>query len=271
MKKYIYDSPSDLSDIVGKIYIVEKFEDCNAGALQKFPPFPHPVLMIHCGKKTGEYVFSDTYMNSSAVLSGMLSYFPLINPYPETEIIGIHFTPEGLYRLIGVEMSVFKDVMIDGSTYFFGISDIIPALQEEKDHSVKIEILCSFLRSRNKEKKVPENFRKLLRNLTREKSFLTVNELAEKYGVSKKTIERYFLKFVGINPKTYLMILRLNKVFEYIYSNPENSMYEVINKCGYFDQAHFIKDFKKISGETPFSFFRNESNSLAKVVYDLKD
>lgn len=271
MKKYIYDPPFDLLDIVDKFYIIEKFEDGGSDVLQKFPPFPHPVLMIHCGKKTGRYVFSDVFMDCSSVLSGILTYFPLIDPFPETEIIGVHFTPEGLYRLLGVEMSKLKDVMTDGSTYFFEISDIISALQEEKDHSAKLETVVSFIRSKNKDKKVPEVFRTLLRNLNQEKVFLSVNELAQKYDVSKKTIERYFLKFAGITPKTYLMTLRLNKVFEYIYSSPESSMNEAITKCGYFDQAHFIKDFKKISGETPLSFFRNKSNTLAKVVYDLKD
>ena len=83
------------------------------------------------------------------------------------------------------------------------------------------------------------------------------NSLAE-YGakellVSDKTMDRYFMKYFGLTRKKIFSVLRfqnsLNQIINYGRILPE----------GYYDQPHFIKDFKRCSGMTPGDFLKSIS------------
>jgi transcriptional regulator GlxA family with amidase domain len=75
-----------------------------------------------------------------------------------------------------------------------------------------------------------------------------VEELAEKYNVSGRTLQRYFGACTGVNSKTALQILRIRKAVSTILSAPKSFHY---SDYGYYDFSHFYKHLKQ--------FFHNES------------
>jgi AraC-like DNA-binding protein len=85
------------------------------------------------------------------------------------------------------------------------------------------------------------------------KGTIRMMQLAEKLNISQSPLEKRFRKIVGASPKKFASIVRLQSV---INKYPENKNMTALGyESGYYDQAHFIKDFRLFTGETPEKFF----------------
>lgn len=93
----------------------------------------------------------------------------------------------------------------------------------------------------------------------------SLNEILSDNIISQRTFRRRFQKRVGINAKTLSRIVRVNYIWNMVNSKSETDFQNIIFNCRYFDQAHFIKDFKNIVGETPRNFF-NRNLKLVEVI-----
>jgi len=92
---------------------------------------------------------------------------------------------------------------------------------------------------------------------------ITVEAICEQAGWGYKRMERAFLKEVGYTPKGYSRLVRFNKAIRQIGGG--DSLTSVGYACGYYDQAHFIKDFTHFAGMTPGQF-RVEENPVAELL-----
>lgn len=88
---------------------------------------------------------------------------------------------------------------------------------------------------------------------------LTVAEMATAAGISERQLERLFKKYIGLSPKYYARIIRFNYIFELIKSK-QHTWAEVVYQSGYYDQSHFIRNFKAFTGEDPSSYYFEEKN-----------
>ena len=76
-------------------------------------------------------------------------------------------------------------------------------------------------------------------------------ELLCEYGyISRSSLQRYFLRYLGVSPKQYLLDLRLNKAVELLASDTM-SVAEIAEHCGFKDEKYFSRIFKQSYGITP--------------------
>lgn len=88
---------------------------------------------------------------------------------------------------------------------------------------------------------------------------ILVAELAKKVGYSQRHLNRLFLMQIGMNVKSYTRLVRFNDVLRHIQKSP--CFFAALSQqTGYFDQAHFDKDFKAISGVTPQNYLKYMSD-----------
>jgi len=83
--------------------------------------------------------------------------------------------------------------------------------------------------------------------------------LAEECNVSERQLQRLFLQHVGVSPKFFARTVRINHVFDLLKITNDRLWHDIVYHCGYFDQSHFIMEFKEFSGVTPEVFFRSTS------------
>ncbi len=76
-------------------------------------------------------------------------------------------------------------------------------------------------------------------------------ELSQKLSITPKSLERKFATYVGKSPKQFIKIIRLQEAMKYLSAAHPGSLTQFALANGYFDQSHFIKDFKTWSGYTP--------------------
>jgi AraC-like DNA-binding protein len=80
---------------------------------------------------------------------------------------------------------------------------------------------------------------------------------------SYKTLSRLFQEVIGISPKEYVQIKRINQSLALVASSKDIKSQDLADQLGYYDSAHFINEFKKYTGKTP--------KSLKSSLFEMKN
>ena len=83
------------------------------------------------------------------------------------------------------------------------------------------------------------------------KTVMRVDEVAEHFNMHVRTLERLFKAYVGVSPSWVIRRYRLHDALERLSDNEVLNGAALAKELGYFDQAHFIRDFKAFTGQTP--------------------
>lgn len=86
---------------------------------------------------------------------------------------------------------------------------------------------------------------------------VTIEDITNYFKISYRTLHRIFRTELGMSPKQYIELLRFNKVCRLLQNYPSIRWSDLVFNCGYYDQAHLIKDFKNIMNCTPEKFLRH--------------
>ncbi len=89
-----------------------------------------------------------------------------------------------------------------------------------------------------------------------------LKEIVQECNASQRTLERHFVKRTGVTPKMLVRIMRLDCLWNKVQNNKPIDYQDLVIDGNYFDQAHFINDFKSIIGESPSNFFKRDLNSI---------
>jgi len=172
-----------------------------------------------------------------------------------TTVLITRFQPYAVASFFSNHISDFTNESIDlcdvirqESADFFG------ALMERKSIAEKINYLESFLIRQLKKGKVDHQKLRLVESICRldcnaEKPF-NIRQIASQYGFSERYIQKLFHDLVGITPKDFFKVQRFNKSLDLIRTSG-SSLTSIATQCGYYDQAHFIREFKSYTGLSP--------------------
>jgi len=136
-------------------------------------------------------------------------------------------------------------------------SELYHQMMEQNSINQKIGILEKFLIQKlrmNEKKQIKfKLIESLCNHAPTDKDFFNIKSLAAQYGYSERHIQKLFLEFVGLTPKSFYNIQRFNKSLKMVQLS-NSPLTSIAYECGYFDQSHFIKEFKELSGVTPSQF-----------------
>lgn len=99
-------------------------------------------------------------------------------------------------------------------------------------------------------------------NITNRPNILGFQQLSSEMGYSQKHFINLFKKQVGVPPKQYLKIMRFQKAICEIENKQLIHWGSVAMESGFYDQAHFINDFKSFSGFTPNEYMKRKTETL---------
>lgn len=83
---------------------------------------------------------------------------------------------------------------------------------------------------------------------------ITVAEIARRHAVSTRTLQRLFRRHVGVGPKWVLRRYRLQEAAEQLAAGERSDWTRLALDLGYFDHAHFIRDFRAVVGRSPAEY-----------------
>ena len=198
---------------------------------------------------------------------------------PESFLVGTptfpkepeYITGKGEYFValfwIGVGFSLFPLPPSDITDKHIPLNKIFPGKAESlvkqmihvRSFSQRVHIFERFLSEIiSDSRQIPMQYKATIRTIYQE-SIMDLGLEKEKpfqTGFSNRHTRRIFKKYVGISPKLFKRIIRYQKSLNLINTHPKQSMAYLAAKQGYFDQSHFIKEFKRFQGMTPVEFIR---------------
>lgn len=96
--------------------------------------------------------------------------------------------------------------------------------------------------------------------MTERPDAINIARMNHQIGYSQKHFTDLFRRAVGVTPKSYLKIMRFQKAVAIIDAGNDHDWRQIALECGFFDQSHFINDFKHFSGFTPEQYSKIHSN-----------
>ncbi|MGV3685763.1 MAG: helix-turn-helix domain-containing protein [Daejeonella sp.] len=183
------------------------------------------------------------------------------------DILGVKFTTLGLYRLTGIDMKHISDKIISANDVWnYEIDLLHEEILDRQNIFERIKAIENFLRKKKAQQRFDEKTYLLHHSIQKMESdkIYDIHKLRQGVFTTKKTYERYFLNYIGVTPKQYANICRFNNVFKYLKTVSElPDWHDIVVKFGYYDQSHFIREFKRYSGKTPSEFYLQQSPVIA--------
>ena len=179
-------------------------------------------------------------------------------------VFGVKFRPGGFYPFVKSPVAAIADRSIRIADVFGddGIA-LEAAIRARDDQAQWVECAEQFLCSRLPERdETIDLINRIIDCIIADRTILKVDALAERYNLGKRTLQRMFSHYVGASPKWVIMRYRLQEAADQLARREIVNLPQMALDLGYFDQAHFIKDFKMIVGRTPAEYARSAGPDL---------
>ncbi|MCU0479782.1 MAG: helix-turn-helix domain-containing protein [Anaerolineae bacterium] len=167
-------------------------------------------------------------------------------------LIGVRFRVGGLAPFIPHPLYQLSDSVISTSDIFGRAIDELESKLYEAQLIDQIVLLDAFfmqsLRLRDSYRMVMDITRKLV------SPDKTIQQISHDVGYSIRSIDRFFRDDIGFSPKFYARILRIERAIQLMMTASNLTMIELALQLGYYDQAHFSKEFKDFTGQTPIAY-----------------
>ncbi len=185
-----------------------------------------------------------------------------------TGTIGIELTPFGVHRFLQNPLHELKNKVISFSDIFGkDANQLLEQLNNTSATREKINLLQHFLiktLSNVKRENILIDY--CSKQIIQSNGLYTINELEKKTGYTKRYLDKLFNEYVGISPKTLSGITRFQS-FYVSWANASNTDFNTNQLYDfYYDQSHFIKEFKKFSGYSPLQYAKTR-NEFGKIFY----
>lgn len=202
-----------------------------------------------------------------SLICGMHSEFFVIDTAEQSSIIGIHFKPGGAFPFFKLPAGELHNAHVSLNTLWGATaSDLRDQLlaaetPETKFHILEQSLLAQAARTWTRHPAVAF----ALREFHRVPHIRTVSDVTEQIGLSPRRFIQVFSAEVGLTPKLFCRIRRFQEVLHLIGSGQHVDWADITLACGYFDQAHFIHDFRAFSGLNPTTYLTQRGEHLNHV------
>ncbi|AJY75139.1 helix-turn-helix domain-containing protein [Paenibacillus beijingensis] len=173
-------------------------------------------------------------------------------------VFGVKFKPGGFYPFVKWPVS-----RLTGSPV--GIAGIFGAEGGRLEHSIlsqddpgtMVELADAFLR---RHLPAPDEtvvlINRMIDLISDEDELTKVEQLVDRFGMNKRKLQRLFNQYVGVSPKWVIKLYRIQNAAEAIDGGRQIGFAKLSAELGYYDQSHFIRDFKSIVGKTPDEYMK---------------
>jgi len=210
-------------------------------------------------------------LSGSAVCGAHSEYF-VIDTAAQDAIVGVHFRPGGAYPFLGLPNGELHNQHVD-LAQFWGrqrVSDLRERLLEADTPEAKLRALEQTLLdvARGAFDRHPA-VAYALDTFHRAPGERSIRDVSDQTGLSARRFIDLFEKEVGLTPKLFCRVQRFQRVLRHIQRGGPVDWVDLALTCGYYDQAHFIHDFRSFSGINPSTYLAAHTPHLNHVpLYD---
>ncbi len=202
-----------------------------------------------------------------AWVSGMHQKMIAFSAMRNSSLFVIQFKAGGSFPFLHIPLNQINNLVVDAEQVLGNsIFELREKLMEAKNSSQRFFTVEQWLHKRARHCPLPESVVQFaIDQIQLNPSQGNLQEIVAKTGYSQKQFIHIFKKHVGLTPKFYQRIIRFNKALLDINQNHFLDWSQISHDCGYYDQAHFINEFKKFSGFNPSTYLKEKGELLHYV------
>jgi AraC-like DNA-binding protein len=197
------------------------------------------------------------YRQPRSILSGLSHSYSDVSTHGEAGVAFIQFYPAGACHFFGFPLSDIENQSIDLSDVFsHKVCEIEEQLYFKQSICEKVTVIEHFLLSQFSP--IPQFDYQLLQSsiqlIKKNKGQISASLLSDKLATTPKSLERKFSTYMGKTPKQFIKLIRYQEILVNFSNHKSIPLTKHAYLNGYFDQSHFIHDFKSYTGYTPKEF-----------------
>jgi AraC-like DNA-binding protein len=192
-------------------------------------------------------------VDCNAVVGGLSDSYIFTESNGSMDGLQINFTPLGAYRFLGLPMSEVTNRVVELEDLFGAWGRRLRfELQEAPGWEARFAILDAVFTTRISAARGPApGIVWAWGRLSAADGRIDIGSLATELGWSRKHLISQFKEQIGLAPKTVARVLRFRRAIRLLEGQESVRWAEIAYDCGYYDQAHFNRDFREFTGLTP--------------------
>lgn len=232
------------------------------------PPNGFSSLVINFGEK---YSASDDMKGTRSVpssfITGQFTSRYRLHLQGNIGMLGVVFRPAGMAAFFKVPMFELSGERLCFEDVFGRASrELSVRVGEELCFPQKVALLSTFLLERlgnGMPKELAIDY--VANHIVGQNGIVRMDDLLRKACMSRRSFERKFFERVGVSPKYYARLRRISHICYSIGASQKLDWQRLVGTGDYYDQAHFIKDFKDFMGEAP-STYAEKNTELSRFL-----
>lgn len=262
--KYFTIHPSEkLAKYVRYFWVLE-------GEASVVKPYVHRSMADGCAEMIFHYngifdeILRDSFIDRSfsSGLAGQSQLFRRFRINQNFGIFGVYLYPFAVSQLFDFHSEEAKDQMVDLKTLLReDANEVEEKMMLAASNLSRVRIITEYLERRLvKAQRQPPGVFEAIKYIIQTNGTTKIELLAEQSFQSTRQFERNFKRLSGFSPKLFSRIIRFQSALAQ-YNNKNKSLTDIAYDCGYYDQSHFIQDFKEFSGHNPREYFSGKSEA----------
>jgi len=268
VKPNIFEPHEDLIDFVQCYWTIESYKE-DTPQINTIVPDGTMKMIFHYGDLYWHHPPNrKRFLQPRCFLIGQLTRPYIVEPEGDTGTFVVRFHPHGFLPFTTIPIKEMENTPV-AIERLFGEAAI--ALEQKilsaKSTADRIQTIETFLLDRLNSKEVTDRIvQSTIETITSAKGQLSIEELSLKSNLNRRQLSRKFSSEIGLSPKQLSKTIRLQATLRMLLDNDGTSLTDLAYENEFYDQAHFIKEFKAFTGHTPKEFYGE--NLKMSMVFD---
>lgn len=213
-------------------------------------------IIFNLGSGRWQTLVGTEYINTPSIeLWGQLVQPLSIRAVGKNTMLGVRFHPHASAFFLGEKIDQFTNKVVDfgdlsGRAVRILHQRLLNTAGDDKRIALVEQFLLQQLSISEKKARKFEVVHDIMREIKREDFLENIQGIATRYGISSRYLQKLFVQYTGLTPKLYTKINRFQNSLQLV-GRKDTTLTSIAYDCGYFDQSHFIREFKSFTGITP--------------------
>jgi AraC-like DNA-binding protein len=222
--------------------------DLRGGAPHTAETLPHPNVHL-------------VFATEGAKISGVQSRKFTTTLEGQGRVFGMKFRPGAFRPFLGGSVAALRDQSVDISKVFgkagTQLASQLSGFDSDQDAAAALErFLLERLPPTDAKAELAGN---IVDEVAENRAIIAVEQLVDRWHMNKRSLQALHHEYVGVGPKWVINRYRLHEALERLHQGSAINCTQLALELGYFDQAHFIRDFRALVGCTPAAYARNRA------------
>lgn len=250
-----------LSDFVKCIWILQEASNAPQDCCISLIPSGCVELIFHFSDKASyEVNGSGKIISTDNCIAGQRTKHTNYNSNNSIGLLSVMLKPATANLVLGIPANDINNAVIKCEDIWSAEGLLITEqIADAKYSNDRFRIVEKFLiqKVRDSVKKIDKRILEYVRLVSHHGGNINIQTAADHLNISSRQLERKVLETIGATPKEFSKVIRFQKALAIKQVSKDLDLTSLAYKCGYYDQSHFIKDFKSITGLTPQCYFQS--------------